>query len=581
MTGVLSGTVLTITICAAFLSVVSARPARLQDQYARGVDWLIRYGYLPSPESSIGRLQTKEVIEESLRKMQGFAGIEQTGKLDQPTLELMARPRCSLPDFVSSEELVKEKTRDGGNMGRYTLTGLSWDKTDITWSVHNFPSSSMSPTLHPRLVRLILSYALKVWSDVTPLRFHRIDPSSYSPSPETDFNITFATGYHEDGYAFDGKGGTLAHAFFPGKGDLAGDTHFDDGENWSYGEWSSNSDLFTVAVHEFGHALGLMHSSANVSIMKPYYYGPVGDMRSYTLSSDDILGIQALYGKRQDYIPSPSVATHTTNLPHFPISPLPHPTHHSPTSTDRCQGGYDAIGNIRAEVFFFRGQHFWRVHQSGSLMSMNPALIHNFWIGLPPEMNHVDAVYERRDGYIVFFVGNKYWLFKNTVSLPGYPRPLADWGLYTSSGEVPERVEAVFVWPHNGKTYLFSGGEYWRFDETGTERKLEEGYPKSASVWGIPSHPDDIVGFLDGNTYFFKDTNYWIIKRGGLDQESAYPKSIAADWMKCDVISAHTPEMPREDENVCSSKDTAAINHAFSTVLHSIIMIFVLLDSSC
>lgn len=40
-------------------------------------------------------------------------------------------------------------------------------------------------------------------------------------------------------------------------------------------------------------------------------------------------------------------------------------------------------------------------------MSMNPALIHNFWIGLPPEMNHVDAVYERRDGYIVFFVGKR------------------------------------------------------------------------------------------------------------------------------------------------------------------------------
>lgn len=90
----------------------------------------------------------------------------------------------------------------------------------------------MSPTLHPGLVRLILTSAFRVWSDVTPLHFH---PPPYGPSPQIDIKITFASSYHEDGYPFDGKGGNLAHAFFPGKGDLAGDTHFDDGESWSYG----------------------------------------------------------------------------------------------------------------------------------------------------------------------------------------------------------------------------------------------------------------------------------------------------------------------------------------------------------
>ncbi|XP_056309677.1 matrix metalloproteinase-25 [Danio aesculapii] len=547
----------------------------MPDQYARGVDWLIRYGYLQSPDTLIGGLQTRESIEEAVSKMQRFAGIEETGNLDQETLEMMGRPRCSLPDTISSEELLKGNRRGKKKMKknkRYTLPKMRWDKTDITWSIQDFPPPSMSPALNPGLVRLILGNALRVWSEDTALRFHF---SPGDPSAQTDITVTFTSGYHDDGYPFDGKGGALAHAFFPGKGDLAGDTHFDAGESWTYGDWSSGSDLFTVAVHEFGHALGLFHSSSSDSIMKPYYFGPVGEMNSYSLTAGDRLGIQALYGKQHNLKPPPSVAAPTAHLTQFSTPYLLHPPYHPPDSADRCQGGYDAVANIRAEIFFFRGQHFWRVHHSDSLLSSTPTLIHSFWIGLPPDTSRVDAVYERRDGHIVFFIGNQYWVFRNTMALPGYPRQLSDWGLCTAAGHFAESVEAVFVWPHNGKTYVFSGEQYWRFDEAGAERKMEEGYPKPAAIWGMPSHPDDIIAFLDGETYFFKDSNYWILQRGGLDYESASPKSIATDWMKCDRhVSAHTPEIPR-DRNCSCVQNVAAVIHSLSAVIYLINIILV------
>jgi predicted Zn-dependent protease len=72
---------------------------------------------------------------------------------------------------------------------------------------------------------------------------------------------------------------------------IAGDMNFNDTTNWNNG---TTYDLQTVALHELGHALGLSHSFMSSSAMWPAYNGV-----KRKLSSDDINGIQAIYGARQ------------------------------------------------------------------------------------------------------------------------------------------------------------------------------------------------------------------------------------------------------------------------------------------
>jgi predicted Zn-dependent protease len=88
--------------------------------------------------------------------------------------------------------------------------------------------------------------------------------------------------------------GVLGMNFLPpplNGGTLAGDIIMSTAIAWNV---NSTYDLQTVALHEFGHALGLSHSSVATAVM----YATYGGIRQ-SLHNDDVSGMQALYGARQ------------------------------------------------------------------------------------------------------------------------------------------------------------------------------------------------------------------------------------------------------------------------------------------
>lgn len=78
-----------------------------------------------------------------------------------------------------------------------------------------------------------------------------------------------------------------------------GATHFDESEPWMIGA-GSGIDLYQVAAHEFGHALGLDHSDRKDALMAPLYK----NVWTNDLYDDDIQGIQSLYGEKSGETPA-------------------------------------------------------------------------------------------------------------------------------------------------------------------------------------------------------------------------------------------------------------------------------------
>nr|AAI59193.1 Mmp13 protein [Danio rerio] len=395
------------------------------DQNTLAENYLTRLYGLPkqpaqSPSSSGGEKRSSDVSLR-LKEMQQFFKLKVSGKLDQETLEVMKKPRCGVPDIKAYSTFP----------GDY-----KWKKHQLTYRIENYTLDMSVAEVDDSISR-----ALKVWSDVTPLRFTRI----YSGT--ADIMIFFATGDHGDGYPFDGPNGFLAHAYPPYEG-VGGDAHFDDDETFSYRS-TQYYTLFSVAAHEFGHSLGLGHSRDPGALMYPTYV--YRDMDRFILPRDDVNGIQSLYGPNTDVNTDDS-------------KPTP------PVTPNTCDPNLvlDAVTMLRGEIMFFKNSFFWRSYPQSPDVELQ--LIQSFWPEIP---DNIDAAFESVIQDKVFLIkGEKVWALYGYDIVQGYPKSLSMFRLRKNV----KKIDAVLYKEDSNTILFFANNQVYSYNER--MKKMDKGFPK-------------------------------------------------------------------------------------------------------
>ena len=202
--------------------------------------------------------------------------------------------------------------------GRSSQQSLKWNNTsngstNITFAFDN--SFSVNGLSFNRAKSLVVN-ALSTWAQYSPLNFQEIqDPGN---GDRVDIYV--------QSERVDGRGGTLAYAYFPTIGDIT----FDNSESWN------ETKFLETAVHELGHSLGLGHEGDVSAIMNPVLDNKFAGRDDPFLLQDDINGVRYLYGEGRGRVSTlgqgviqpqePAIALPTINLVNngsFEDTPVP------------------------------------------------------------------------------------------------------------------------------------------------------------------------------------------------------------------------------------------------------------------
>ncbi|CAF3454820.1 unnamed protein product [Rotaria sp. Silwood1] len=491
----------------------TARKAPTVKTNVDALKYLEKFGYNQCERP--GKKKDKEPLCQSsfqtmIEHFQTVFHLPVTGKLDEKTIKLMNRPRCSLGDYPMAYSAFRP-----------------WPNTTLKWRLNN-----EIPKFGKEKTRALIQEAFNDWARYAPLKFREAIGDE-----KAEFSISLHGGDHDDGYPFDGAGGTLAHAFFPTDGKV----HFDLTEEWTdkYDGFGFNFRL--VASHEIGHALGLAHSYDQKALMYPFYQLI---QPKDLLPKDDRDGIRALYGANSSNKPttfasttSKSTTTKKTTTSKGgkdtkTTTKKPKTTTEQTLSHDRCARYLDAVfgGGPDKWLYTLDYDHVWRYHPDFGRWDSRGIPITEVFQGAEP---HIEPfIYDVQVKIKAFdsfskWKGYRVWRFSSPNSLDsGFPKRL--YGSGTPFNPIAALYEKDHIW-------LLKGGILFKFDEDDLRYEFDPPPLRVEEQFrGVPKNVRTAFTY-DRKHYFFTepDRNVYVYNTITERLEPGYPKPMTTGWFAC------------------------------------------------